>query len=140
MLLSSLINRIELYYVSIGLFCAFGEAAVSCSYYAILPHYFDENLGLATGLMNSGSSIITSVMPFSAAFLLKNYGLKRYYFITGLLCVLLIPASLIFKPRLKRTRLDSAKAKIKDSFQGNSYLGCFEIIFVERQQQEIFFQ
>jgi MFS family permease len=115
-LFSALLNKIQYYIVTIGIFCASGEAAVQCCYYAILPHYFDNKLGLATGLMNSGSSIIVAVSPYLAAYLLSD-GLSRYFFVMGLISALIFPISIAYKPTLPSIRFESAKEQIKDSFQ-----------------------
>ncbi len=138
-LLSTLVNKILLYILTVSVLSAFGEvcisfkkrfhskrkkfvlsvlkALVNAAYYAILPHYFNKRLGLATGLMNCGSSIITTVSPFLAAYLLKEFGLKRYFLVTGCICMILLPISLVYRPVLPQEKFKSAKVRFKDSFK-----------------------
>jgi MFS family permease len=114
---SMYVNNMKMYIITIGILSSIGNACVNAAIYAILPHYFDKNLGLATGIMNSGSSIITTISPFLAAYLLKQYSLRVFFQMSGFIFLLLFPFSLFYKPLLPKVRYETTKEKLKESFQ-----------------------
>lgn len=127
---SSFVTDIRLYILTISIMSSIGDALVNAAVYAIIPHYFDKKLGFATGIMNSGSSVVTVVSPFLAAYLLKGSGLRRYFQISALFYILLLPGSWLFRPKLRKAKYDSTVKQLRESFQISILKNSKFIVFI----------
>lgn len=65
---------------------------------SILGHYFKRYLGLVNGLVASGSSVSTALLPFLLQALLQNFQLEWTFAVMGALSLFVILCALIFKP------------------------------------------
>ena len=73
-----------------------GASLVYTPSLVILGHYFKKHMGKVNGIVASGSSIFTMVMPHILKGSLESFGLRNtFFFLSGLVAVLIL-ASLSF--------------------------------------------
>ena len=73
-----------------------GASLVYTPSLVILGHYFKKHMGKVNGIVASGSSIFTMVMPHILKGSLESFGLRNtFFFLSGLVAILIL-ASLSF--------------------------------------------
>ena len=73
-----------------------GASLVYTPSLVILGHYFKKHMGKVNGIVASGSSIFTMVMPHILEGSLESFGLRNtFFFLSGLVAILIL-ASLSF--------------------------------------------
>ncbi|XP_076373748.1 monocarboxylate transporter 10-like isoform X2 [Tachypleus tridentatus] len=100
MFLSSLINHLEVLYLTYGVVLGCGASLAYTPSLVILGHYFKQRLGLVNGLVTAGSSVFTTVLPLLLKYLLDAVGLMTTMQILSAAMALLMVCALTFTPRL----------------------------------------
>jgi len=114
-LLSAFIRKMQLYFLSYSIGFGIGQALLLTSTLAILPHYFNKRLSLATGLMSFIGAIIVVLIPIFTDLIINKYGLAAtFYFLAGLNCLTIFMA-FTYRPVLRSTETKTKKEKIKQS-------------------------
>lgn len=99
MFLSSVFfDRIGMLYFTYGIMFGFGAALAYTPTLAILGHYFRRYLGIVSGVVTSGSSICTAVLPILLKYLIKTHGLSVTFCVLGGISSLVIVCAMIYKP------------------------------------------
>ncbi|KAI4458327.1 monocarboxylate transporter [Holotrichia oblita] len=102
MLLSSFFtDNIAVLYFTYGIMCGIGCALVYTPSLAILGHYFKKYIGVANGIVASGSSVFTMVMPYVMGFFLNVAYLHGTLKLLAAILVSLMCCALVFKPLVK---------------------------------------
>lgn len=106
------------YYLSYGLFGAFGHAALVSPMWANVGQWFTRNKGTAIGIGMAGGAFGQAVVPFTARLLISAYDWQTAYMILGaaFLVLGLLIASLTRDPPAKRARL----AALREGTAANS--------------------
>ena len=82
--------------ITYGLMFGGGASLVYTPSLVILGHYFKKHMGKVNGIVASGSSIFTMVMPHLLNSSLESFGLRNtFFFLSGLVAILIL-ASLSF--------------------------------------------
>jgi len=68
---------VEVLYITYGLLYGIGASLAYTPSLAILGHYFKNYLGLVNGIVTSGSSFFTMIIPYFVDYLLVNCGLDK---------------------------------------------------------------
>lgn len=100
--LSSFVKRIEVLYITYGLFVGGGFSICYTPSLVIIGHYFKKKIGLANGIVATGSAIFTIALPFLIQFILEQSSLKetlRYMTITTIIMTL---GAMVFSPLLQK--------------------------------------
>lgn len=104
MFLSSVVNSLELLYLTYGFLFGTGASLAYTPSLVILGHYFKRNLGIVNGIVTAGSSLFTIVLPLLLRVTLKTWGLSTTYHILTAWMVPLLACAFIFKPLHKPWR------------------------------------
>ncbi|KAK9732088.1 Major Facilitator Superfamily [Popillia japonica] len=94
-------DNIAVLYFTYGIMCGIGCALVYTPSLAILGHYFTKYIGVANGIVASGSSVFTMVMPYVMGFFLNVAYLHGTLKLLAAILVSLMCCALVFKPLVK---------------------------------------
>ena len=106
------VNQLEVLYFSYGVLVGIGSAFTYCPATIILGHYFSRNLGIANGISESGSSVLSIIFTLVLPLTLDNYDIKYTLIGLGALFLLMGPCSLSWKPLIRKT---SRKSRIQST-------------------------
>lgn len=99
---SSFVNRIEWLYLTYGLFIGGGFSIGYTPSLVILGHYFKKRIGLANGIVATGSSIFTIALPFLIQYILDEFGLKLTLRYMTVITIVMTLGALVFTPLLEK--------------------------------------
>lgn len=100
--LSSFVKQIEWLYLTYGVLIGGGFSIAYTPSLVILGHYFKKRIGLANGIVATGSAIFTIALPFLIQFILDTSGLKlTLRYMTSVTLVMTVGA-LVFKPQFEK--------------------------------------
>jgi MFS family permease len=115
-LLSAFIQKMQLYFLSYSIGFGIGQALLLTSTLAILPHYFNKRLSLATGLMSFIGAILVVFIPIITDLIIKKHGLSAtFFFLAGLNCITIFMV-FTYRPVLRSAHKKSKLETIKQSF------------------------
>ncbi|XP_013785741.1 monocarboxylate transporter 10-like [Limulus polyphemus] len=100
MFLSSLINHLDLLYLTYGVVLGSGASLAYTPSLVILGHYFKQRLSLVNSLVTAGSSVFTTIIPLLLRYLLDAMGLMKTMQVLSAGMALLMVCALTFTPRL----------------------------------------
>ncbi|XP_056015734.1 monocarboxylate transporter 10-like isoform X4 [Ostrea edulis] len=95
---SAFVTRLELLYLTYGLFLGIGGGFIYSLSLVILGHYFKKHLGIVNGIVTFGSSLSTIILSIVLPIVLDSLGIKYVFLILGGLYCLLLLCSLTWKP------------------------------------------
>lgn len=97
---SILVDRVAWLYLSYGVMYGLGASLAYTPSLVILGHYFKRRLGLVNGLVTTGSSLFTLLLPQLMEASLRDYGLESTLrdLLSGLASLVMLCA-LLFKPQ-----------------------------------------
>ncbi|XP_053981938.1 monocarboxylate transporter 10 isoform X1 [Hylaeus volcanicus] len=99
MLLSSIFSsEVALLYLTYGVMYGLGASLAYTPSLAILGHYFKRYLGLVNGIVTTGSSIFTTLMPYFMEVLLRRFGLDITLRCLAVLTAVIMACAVLFKP------------------------------------------
>ncbi|KAG1675923.1 Monocarboxylate transporter 10 [Nymphon striatum] len=119
MLLSSFIEVLELLYLTYGVIMGFGASLIYTPSLVILGHYFDKRMGLVNGIVASGSSVFTAVMPKTLKYFINTFGLSHTMQCLSVLLALTTLSALVFKPLVVHNTNEFSK-ELEATTQTNS--------------------
>ncbi|XP_030850319.1 monocarboxylate transporter 10-like [Strongylocentrotus purpuratus] len=96
---SSFATRIEHLYITFGLAMGMGFSIAFQPSLYILGIYFQKRLGIANGLVSTGTSIFTVVLPLGMREILKRYGLRPCIWLLSTIIFVMLLGSLTYRPR-----------------------------------------
>lgn len=116
MLLSSfLTSHVEALFFTYGIMYGLGAALTYTPSLAILGHYFHKYLGFVNGIVTSGSSVFTVVMPFLLEKVISSAGLDATLWFLATLAVCIMPCAILYVPvcpkEEKETKIKKAPKK-----------------------------
>ncbi|KAL1491766.1 hypothetical protein ABEB36_012316 [Hypothenemus hampei] len=114
MLSSFCIHNVALFCITFGIMYGLGGALAYTPSLAVLGHYFEKKLGLVNGIVTSGSSVFTIIMPYIMDALIKNYGLEWTLRSLALIASLIMAVAILFRPVKKSMSIQ--KVSVKDVF------------------------
>ncbi len=97
LLASSFAPVIEMLYVTLGFGTGFATSLLEVAVFAILPYYFEEKLGMATGVMQTGAGIGLLVFSALNAYLVDVYGLQGSFLILSGIALHAVPCGMLMK-------------------------------------------
>ncbi len=93
---------IEVLHLTLGFGVGFANSLLAVAVFAIIPYYFEERLGMATGLMQAGAGIGLFIFSALNAYLISMYGLQGSLLILSSVALHAIPLGIVMKmPLLK---------------------------------------
>ncbi|XP_012275951.1 monocarboxylate transporter 10 isoform X2 [Orussus abietinus] len=97
--LSSIVSdKIEALCFTYGLMYGLGASLSYTPSLVILGHYFKRYLGLVNGIVTTGSSIFTVLIPYLIEYLLRNFGLNGTLKSLAALTATIMLCAILFKP------------------------------------------
>ena len=98
---SALISKMWHLYVFFGVISAIGANPLSYApHISRVPRWFDRKMGLASGLVLSGTGIGALVLALLSGFMIETWGWRRAFFILGVLIfVVIVPMTALFQRR-----------------------------------------
>lgn len=112
---SSFIRELKMYFLTYSVIFNVGQSLFLASILSILPHYFNERLGLANGLMIFGSAFLTIGIPFVVSECLSKIGLANLFFVLAGFSFFSALLTLTFKPQIRNNFEGKWQDKIKKS-------------------------
>ncbi|KRT80483.1 membrane transporter [Oryctes borbonicus] len=104
MFLSSFFTEnIAVLYFTYGIMYGIGCALAYTPSLAILGHYFRKHLGVVNGIVTSGSSVFTMVMPYVIGFFLEVSSLHGTLKLLAAISTIIMCCAFIFKPLVKKS-------------------------------------
>jgi MFS family permease len=100
---SAFISNIKFYLITYGVIFGIGQALIKQATYAILPHYFEEKLGLANGLMNLGGSLLSLSLMLLSAHVLKIATLFYGFLLLAAFSFTTIGFAFTYKPNVNNS-------------------------------------
>ncbi|GJQ88205.1 hypothetical protein Trydic_g13197 [Trypoxylus dichotomus] len=96
-------DNIAVLYFTYGIMYGIGCALAYTPSLAILGHYFKRYLGVVNGIVTSGSSIFTMVMPYVIGFFLEVVSLDGTLKLLAAISTIIMCCAFIFKPLVKKS-------------------------------------
>ncbi|KAK2710735.1 monocarboxylate transporter 10-like [Artemia franciscana] len=90
------LNKIEILFLTYGILFGGGASLVYSPAVVVLGHYFDRYLGLVNGILATGSSVATVVLPFILEPLFSSLGLAQTFQVTAGMLFILVLCSLFY--------------------------------------------
>lgn len=132
MFLSSFcIGNINALYFTYGVFFGLGAALTYTPSLAILGHYFKKYIGIVNGIVTSGSSVFTALMPLLLKDFIEKRGLEFTLRFQGLTLGFIILCALLFKPRkVQQKKTDPRPSDSKSFINMNNWRNKRYLIWV----------
>lgn len=96
-------DNIAVLYFTYGIMYGIGCALAYTPSLAILGHYFRRYLGVVNGIVTSGSSVFTMVMPYVIGFFLETVSLHGTLKLLAAISIIVMCCAIVFKPLVKKT-------------------------------------
>ncbi len=88
---------LEVLYISLGIGTGFSQSLLNVTVFAIIPHYFDQKLGMAVGFTQSGVGIGLLVFSALNGYLVATYGLQGAFLILAGIAAHTIPLGILMR-------------------------------------------
>ncbi|KAJ8311683.1 hypothetical protein KUTeg_011038 [Tegillarca granosa] len=98
LLISAFVTNLDYLFLSFGFIFGIGNAFILCPSVVILGHYFKKRIGLANGLVSSGTAVLIILLSFALPQLLTHFRIKYMFLFLSGFYFLLIFSSLTFIP------------------------------------------
>ncbi|KAJ8682293.1 hypothetical protein QAD02_018085 [Eretmocerus hayati] len=95
---SFMVDKVMYLYLTFSLMYGVGASLAYTPSLVILGHYFKKHLGLVNGIVTTGSSIFTMLLPFAIDYMLKHYQLEGTFRNLAYLTAMVVLCSVLFKP------------------------------------------
>lgn len=90
--------------ITYGIMFGFGAALSYTPSLAILGHYFRKYLGIVNGIVTSGSSVFTIILPYVISFCLNRIGLAWTLRVMTICALGFVFGGILFKPAFKKPK------------------------------------
>ncbi len=125
------LNNFEVLFITYGAGVGFGTGIITVANIAILPHYFNKKLGLATGISQTGTAAGMFIFAGLNQFLIDEYGLQGSFLILSAISLNAIPLGLLMREPVSISKRDSERELliVKDSISKDKSAECFNDIY-----------
>lgn len=96
-------DNIAVLYFTYGIMYGIGCALAYTPSLAILGHYFKKHIGVVNGIVTSGSSVFTMIMPYVIGFFLQVASLNGTLKLLSAISVIVMCCAVVFKPLIKKS-------------------------------------
>ncbi|OAF70374.1 X-linked PEST-containing transporter [Intoshia linei] len=96
-----------------GITIGFGSSLVYTASLSILFQYFEENVGLASGIANFGGSVATVLFPYFLDKFIKIYGMSKFMLLEAFLYCFLYIGLFFWVAKESSSEIDEVKGEIK---------------------------
>ncbi len=106
---------LEVLYVSLGIGTGFSQGLLAVTVFAIIPHHFDEKLGMAVGFTQAGVGMGLFIFSALNGYLVATYGLQGTFLILTGVAANTIPLGMLMQkppePKEHAKTIECEKAK-----------------------------
>lgn len=112
MLLSSIyVTNINVLYFTYAIMYGLGAALTYTPSLAILGHYFKKHIGIVNGIVTSGSSVFTAIMPIILKHFIDTRGLSFTCRFQSIVSSFIIFCALVYKPLNTQEKIQEKSSK-----------------------------
>ncbi|OXU27002.1 hypothetical protein TSAR_014654 [Trichomalopsis sarcophagae] len=113
---SLLVDHVEYLCLTYGVMYGVGASLAYTPSLVILGHYFKRHLGLVNGIVTTGSSVFTILLPYAMEFMLKKFGLEGTLRALAVLTGVVMLCGTLFKPIHLHSADEEEELKRKKKF------------------------